>query len=209
MKILPIFGKGDKRILAYPLMKCLLLLGKSVVITDDISFNRLYTEETDKKEAQVTLDKKKNIQEVLEIRITHNIEDEYKDLIKEYEDQNFDNCLILSEKYLPDCSNKFIAITTLYKDFAGIHIDEFLGYNEDKDPDLTIFTTEVLNKKDWKDVRIFEWNEDRLLYPYKVEEHRRLLPINDKEINGFIRDKFAGLFDIPAKEFEKLLKRKV
>lgn len=215
MNILAIIGKGDKRILAYPLLHNLALMGKTAVLTDDAAYSRLYSEGSTEGSLDIDftdrkLKKRGRIHETIEITIAPSLKDVYDSFISECEIEQYDNVLVLSDAYLPNC-DAYVALTSAYKDFFGKHLDEFLTYNDDKDIQGIIFTSAPQNRKEWAEQRVipFTWTEERLLYMYRTEESRKLMPLNDKEIIAFLCDRFASTLGVTPKEFLKMSKRKL
>ena len=203
---LTITGKGDKRIFAYPLMKVLALTGKTCIITDDIAYSRMFRAGTGKYEMDIELKKKKRtgkLYENMEVQIIPDM-DMCNMIAQKKEEEGFDFVLFITDTSLPE-SNKYLVVASLKMDFMGIKVDEFLSLNEDKSIKMAVISSLALPKKQWQaqGITTFMWNENRMLYPYKVEEGRKLIELKDSEIMLFLADTFASTMGLKPVDFLK------
>lgn len=120
--IVSIIGNIDKRVIAYPLMRALAIQGKTAVITDDSSFNRLYLEDSNK--GQIS-----------------NVDILIKDSIKENSDNELDekseeivNKLFISKTFVHPKSDKTIIVRGVDRSMSVLRdIDEDDDIEDDEE----------------------------------------------------------------------------
>lgn len=200
MTILAIVGKADKRVLAYPLMKALSLMGNTCVVTDDVAYRRLYSGTADS-----------GAIDDVEINIRKNLsEDEAEEMKKDKEEEGFDFMLFLTDTFVPDYAEKVVALCSQSRTFLGEEIDGLAENNEDG---RFVFATMALytkSKKFWKiPLTQIIWNADYVEYACETEEKRQLMPLKDKTVNGFLCNAFAQTLNLNPVNMKKILNRKL
>ena len=195
MKIITITGKGDKRLLIYPLMHIVKHLGKVCLIADEPGYKRLYPGYANEG----------GIDEV-DIRISNMAsEDEHSDIdsiIEDIKKEEYDYIIISTTAYIPLSSNKSIVLNTQTSTFLGWQIEEYV----DKNPNVTITSVTMYNRSQKKKKKLdyFKWNSLHFQYFCGVEEDKHLYGIKDKNINDFLKRELLSILDIPSATFDKL-----
>ena len=200
MTILAIVGKADKRVLAYPLIKALSLMGKTCVVTDDVAYRRLYSGTAD---SGIIDDVEINIQKSLS-------EDVAEEMEKDREETEFDYMLFLTDTFVPDHAGKVVALCSQSRTFLGEEID---GLAEENDDGRFVFATMALytkTKRFWKvPLTQIVWKADYVEYACETEERRQLMPLKDKTVDGFLCDAFAQTLNLNPMNMKKILDRKL
>lgn len=200
MTILAIVGKADKRVIAYPLMKTCGLMGKTCVVTDDVTYRRLYsgTENTG-----YINDVEVNIEKDLGKDIAERIE------LKKYED-GFDYLIYLADTFIPPNATKVIALCSQSRTFCGEEIEGILEDDEDGRIALATITLYAKAKNYWKvPITQIVWKPEYVQYVCETEERRILLPLKDKLINGFLCGTYAKTLNLTTGNMKKIMDRKI
>lgn len=204
MKKIAIIGKGDKRMFVYPLINICKDTKKTCLITDDVSYKRLYP----------GYDNMEQIHENIEINVINVMSDNpdekrlamLNEVLKEKEKEDFDLILYVFDGYIPDGCDKVLGILTQTKTFLGWNLDFFHEQNKDVEfAMMTMYRTE--HSKDVK-LHTFPWKTKHMLYMSRVEEFKMLQGVRDKRINEFLATMFCESLDIGKEEFLKLANRK-
>lgn len=196
---LAIAGKADKRILAYPLVKTLALMGKTLVATDDAAYRRLYSGTGDK-----------GMINDVEIRIVKDFSgDSMEGLLEEAEEGGFDYALYLTECHVPQDAVRTVALCSPAHTFLGSSLEELVEYQE---CDYVFASLTVIEKPKgyWKQpVTQILWKPEYLQYVCEVEERRCLMPLKDKTVVPFLCRAFADSLHIDQAKMAKVMKRKL
>lgn len=199
MRVLSIVGKTDKRLLTYPLMHILALAGRTIVITDDVTYRHLYRGFTNHGEihdltimVEPSLDEKK---------IT--------EMIGKLDEDECDFCLVITDIIRCPNADTTLCVCAKSKSFLGVKIDEF----SEKEPNAfkTFISINEINKKEWLKLGVMplQWTAARFSYIYECEERKELLPFSDKDVLVVLETVFLKDLNITAKTFHKLAKRKL
>lgn len=199
MKILALAGKADKRLLAYPLMHILALAGKTLVITDDINYRRVYKGFTNNGQIHD-----------MAVDIYPSI-DQYtvQGILDLYSEDSYDYCLMITDLFRYEQADATLCICSKTKSFLGTAIEEL----NDTHPEecKAIISINPLDKKEWLKLKVtpLSWNSKRFEYVYNCEEQKELLPVTDKEVLSELERVYLKAIGISQKAFEKCAKRKL
>lgn len=196
MVSLAIVGKADKRILAYPLMKTLALMGRTVVLSDDAAYRRLYSGMGDR-----------GVIDDVEIRIVKEFPDGLPgDFVNVAEDGGYDYALYLTEGYIPPDAKRVVALCSPSHTFLGSSLE---GLVEDSDYIFASLTVIEKPKGYWNvPVTQILWKPEFIQYVCETEERRRLAPLKDKAVSLFLCRTFADSLHMDPAKMSKVMKRK-
>lgn len=194
---LAIVGKADKRLLAYPLMKTLALMGRSVVLTDDAAYRRLYP----------GMGNQGMINDV-EVRIVKDFPDGLPDdFLSVAEEGGYDYALYLTEGYIPSDAKKVVALCSPSHTFLGSSLE---GLVEDSDYIFASLTVNEKPKGYWNaPVTQILWKPEFIQYVCETEERRCLAPLKDKAVSLFLCRAFADSLHMEPARMAKVMKRKL
>lgn len=197
---LAIVGKADKRVLAYPLMKTLALMGKTIVATDDAAYRRLYP----------GMENKGMINDV-EIHIVKNFSDDSsEEFLSGMKDDNYDYVLYLTEGYVPPDAKKTIALCSPSHTFLGAYLEGLVECSDYSDCVFASLTVIEKPKGYWKaPVTQILWKPEFIQYICETEERRCLMPLKDKTVVPFLCRVFAESLHIDPAKMLKVMKRKL
>lgn len=200
MTVIAIVGKADKRILAYPLMKTCGLMGKTCVVTDDVTYRRLYsgTEDTG-----VINDVEVKIEKDLTTQLAEEIE-------KQKTEEEVDYIIYLTDTFIPPSAQKVVALCSQSRTFLGEEIEGLLEQDEEGRIVLSTIALYSKSKNYWKvPVTQLIWRPEYIQYVCETEERRVLIPLKDKTINAFLCDAFAKTLNLTAGNMKKIMDRKI
>lgn len=201
MKILSVVGKADKRLLTYPLMHILAFAGRTVVITDDLTYRHLYKGFTGSGEIHDILIR--IIPDLDTKKITRIINE-----IKEANETGYDFCLVITDIHRCENADATLCVCAKSKSFLGTKLEEF----SEKEPNAfkTFISINEINKKEWRKLGVMplRWTPSRFTYIYECEERKTLLPFYDKEVLNVIGTAFLKVIGIAPKTFLRVSKRK-
>ena len=200
MTILAIVGKADKRVAAYPLMKTLSLMGKTCVITDDVTYRRLYSGTEDN-----------GIINDVEIFIRKDLSRALAERMEmEKEANGCDYLLYLTDTFIPDHAEKVVALCSQSRTFCGEDIE---GLREEDEEGRIVFATMALyaKPKNYWGVPLTQilWKPDYVEYVCDTEERRILMPLKDKIMDEFICTIFADILKLTPQNMKKIMNRKL
>lgn len=202
MKKIAIVGKGDKRAFVYPTLNVCKYAAKTCVITDDVSYKRLYAgyENTDTIE-----DIEINIIPVLEEEPSEARIKELQSLVKTKEEEGFDLIFYIFDGYFPPDVEKAIGVITQTKTFLGWDLDTFKTMHKKQ---ISYSYMSMYYKEKSKDVpiHIFDWKMSYFMYFSKVEEFKKLFPFKEKAICEYLAHELCGPLDISETTFLKLVR---
>lgn len=200
MKKIAIVGKGDKRMFAYPLMNVCKEAAKTCVITDDVSYKRLYS----------GYDNTEQISDRMEINIVDVMSDtpeqekikKLETLVSEKEREDFNLILFIFDGYIPEGCDKVLGILTQTKTFLGWSLDFFHDQNKEVVfAMMSMYRTE--HSKEVK-VHVLPWKYRHMLYLSRVEEFKILHGIKDKKLNELLANAFHEDLEMSKESFLKL-----
>lgn len=196
---LAIVGKADKRVLAYPLMKTLALMGKTIVATDDVACRRLYP----------GMENRGMINDV-EVCIVKEFSGESLEaFLSVARDGDYDYALYLTEGYVPPDAKKTVALCSPVHTFLGSSLEGLMEYSE---CDYVFASLTVIEKPKgyWKvPVTQILWRPEYVQYICETEERRCLMPLRDKVVGPFLCRTFAESLHIDQAKMSKVMKRKL
>lgn len=204
MREIAIVGKGDKRLFVYPLLNICKDAKRTCLITDDVSYKRLYS----------GYDNTEQIAENVEINVISVMSDspsdeslaQLKELKEEKQEDDFDLILYVFDGYLPEGCEKAIGVLTQTKTFLGWSLDFF--HEQNKEVEFAMMTMYRSDKTNAVKLHTFPWKMKHMLYLSRVEEFKMLQGINDKGINEFLANTFCESLDLSKEEFLKLANKK-
>lgn len=200
MTIISFVGKADKRILAYPMMKTCGLMGNTCVVTDDVTYRRLYpgTENTG-----CINDVEINIEKGLDACIA-------KQLEQEKAENGCDYLIYLTDTFIPQTAARVVALCSRSRTFCGEEIEGVLERDEDDRIAPATLTLSAKPKSYWKiPVTQIVWKPEYMHYVCETEERRMLTPFKDRLINGFLCSVFAESLNLSQKDMRKIMDRKI
>lgn len=187
MAIISIFGKVDKRILAFPLIRALSMTGQTIVITDDGNFRNLYhdngpTGMIDGVKIMVVNDPHTDMSKIIR---------EYQNVIYILTDRiEIDaNCTLLCHGDDKSLKSKASRLTISKKEDSAI--DVFLRMNP-----LKMKVNQIILKPEY------------YRYLVETEEKKELLILKDKKICRFLASICSEPAEMKATQFYLLLHRK-
>ena len=184
----------------YPLMNVCKEAAKVCVITDDVSYKRLYS----------GYDNTEQLADRMEINIIDVMSDNPEPeklknldrLITAKEQEDFNMVLFIFDGYIPDGCSKVLGILTQTKTFLGWELDFF----HDQNKEVVFAMMSMYHTERAKDVKIqiFPWKYKYFLYMNRVEEYKALQGLKDKMLNEFLADVFHEELEISKDVFLKL-----
>lgn len=198
MKILSVVGKADKRLLTYPLMHVLAFTGRTIVITDDVTYRHLYRGFTNNGELHD-----------ISIRVIPDLDTQkITQITNDLNEADYDFCLVITDIHRCENADSTLCVCAKSKSFLGTNIEEF----SEKEPKAfkTFISIGETNKKEWKKLGVMplHWTSTRFSYIYECEESKTLLPFQDKEVLNVIGTAFLKEINISVKTFLQVSKRK-
>ena len=199
MKILSVVGKADKRLITYPLMHVLAFAGRTIVITDDVTYRHLYRGFTNNGAVQDVF-----------IRVIPELDTKkISQITSDLGDADYDFCLVITDIHRCENAESTLCVCAKSKSFLGTKIEEF----SEKEPKSfkTFISIGEINKKEWKKLGVMplHWTASRFSYIYECEEHKMLLPFQDREVLNVIGTAFLKEINISANTFLQVSKRKL
>ena len=186
MKKINLIGPVDKRLVAYPLLKAMIMLGKTLVITDDANFRRF----SDKYELNFNYAQSDFI-------ILHNISDFKEDML----DQPitvYDFILYITTNELVE-SDLVVYCHGLNKSIVTEEVKEKLEDIEHKE---IYITTTPIKQKGIIQITVGK----NMSYVWGCEEYRLFMPCSDTSITKVVAHVFTDILD--NKELIKVMGRK-
>lgn len=200
--IISIIGNIDKRAVAYPLMRALAIQGKTAVITDDSSFNRLYLEDSNK--GQIS-----NV----DILITNEIN---KDNDKELDNKSEEivNKLFISKYFVHPNSDKTVIVRGVDRSMSVLKdIDEDDDIEDDEndtsieDDVQKVFEIIVSTEQPQDKIKGLQLlSGDDLKYLWDTEEHKELIKVS-KNLIKIVSPIVESMLGISKNEATKLINR--
>ena len=202
MKILSVVGKADKRLITYPLMHVLAFTGKTIVITDDVTYRHLYKGFANSGEIHdISIRIIPDLDSGKIAKITHEL--------SEAAETEYDFCLFITDIHRCENADATLCVCAKSKSFLGTKIEEF----SEKEPKAfkTFISIGSINKKEWKTLGVMPilWTPARVTYIYECEERKTLIPFHDKEILNVIGTAFLKELNITPKTLLQVSKRKL
>lgn len=199
MKILSVVGKADKRLITYPLMHVLALAGRTLVITEDVTYRRLYRGFTNEGEVHD-----------ISIRIVPDLDiEKITQITASLTDSDYDFCLVITDVCRCENADATLCVCAKSKSFLGTSLEVF----SEQEPQTikTLVSIGEVNKKEWQNLGVIplQWKPSRLTYIYECEESKTLLPFSDKEVLSVIGTAFLKELNLSQKIFLEVSKRKL
>ena len=202
MKKIAIIGKGDKRAFVYPTLNVCKLAAKTCVITDDVTYKRLYSgyDNTDYIEGIEI-----NIIPLMPEEPSEERLNDLNHIIEEKEEEGYNLIFYIFDGYYPKDADKIIAVVTQTKTFLGWELDSFKAMHKGK---VSYAYMSMYYKEASKDVtiHIFDWKISYFMYFARVEEFKTLRPFKEKDICKYLAHEFCEPLDISESTFLKLVK---
>lgn len=202
MKILSVVGKTDKRLLTYPLMHILALAGRTVVITDDVAYRRLYKGFTDNGEVHD-----------LSIKVIPDLDtkkiEQITSGLRETSENEYDFCLVITDIHRCKNADATLCVCANSKSFLGTRFEEFT--EQEPNAFKAFISIGDIKKKEWEKLGVtpLQWTSSRFSYIYECEERKTLIPFQDKEVLNVIGTAFLKEINLTVKAFLKVSKRKL
>ena len=212
MKIFSIVGKADKRPFTYPFIRALAFAGKTLVLTDDVAYRRLYK----------GYESEGEINDVIIDIIPDLNTEKIKDIIdkeKLREAAVYDYILVITDIIRCPEADATLCVCAKNKSFLGVKLDEF----SEKEPEVkkTYLSVVGVEKKEWEalGVQPVLWTVPLYEYLCECEERQSLIPFTkkalfsdgvtliNKPVVKVLEDAFLKEMEIRKDTFEKLLKR--
>ena len=199
MKILSIIGNVDKRIIALPIARALQLLGKTAIVTDNTEFLRLIESGS----------KIGNCHGII-ISWKETLDGSEYDSFVEFSKERPKYVIYVSNTYIKEDADKIVVVHGDDKSFLGdalnVKVNKLkASLPEDlksKGVDIALPANTVKDKKDTKRIQI---GANELLWLWKVEEYKEIIPFSSKSMGyilGYIGSSFG---DISTTKFSELL----
>lgn len=170
MKKILLTGKADKRIIAYPMMYLANNAGKTLLVTDDPNYRRLY-------EGYDTEGDLDNIH--IEIHPLFKDDADFSAIIRQAEENSYDVVLFILDAHREDkIFDRTIIFAHQYMTFLGADIDEVI---EDT-PNVTVIAAGLGKMPTPQKIKQFNWTVEDFTYMTMVEEQRKLFPPKDKKL---------------------------
>lgn len=180
MKKILLTGKADKRIIAYPLMYYANNSGKTLVVTDDPNYRRLF-------EGYGTEGDIDNIH--IEIHPLFAEDYDVTPDIKRAEDESYDTIIFIMDAHREDkIFDRTIIFAHQCATFLGADIEEVI---EDT-PNVTVISAGIGKMPAPEKTKPFVWNVNDFAYITIVEETRTLAAPKDKRILDLIKKDVIG-----------------
>jgi hypothetical protein len=202
VKKIAIIGKGDKRLFVYPLLHACKKAVHTCVITDDISYKRLYNgyENTEQVHGRLEINvipPSTSQPDETQLAFLRGLSDAKKQ-------EGFDLIIYVIEGYIPEGCDKVLGIITQTHSFLGWELD----YVQESYPGITfaMMTMYYTPKMQATKVHAFPWKNRHFLYLSRVEEFKMLHGIKDAKLNDFLAEQFHKELDLEKTEMLKCLK---
>lgn len=189
-KILGLVGATDKRVIAYPLIKVLMHLGRTLIVADDGVFRRFDTD------YQTRFDYGNS-----EFIITPKIDDDLIEEVKQRSSQ-FEYVLFITTNEIPDPIDKVIYVRGINKGFATEDVLEKIEESEFSEVLLTF--SKVQNKKALKITPSIK----QYKYIISCEDAKEFLPSSDTAFVSMLITFFEKELDLPKNTLRKILAQK-
>lgn len=192
MKKICLIGPVDKRIIAYPLIKCLIHLGRTLIVTDDGVYRRF----DDEYSTNFTYSQS----EFLIVPMVN------EDLENEINEKNvgFDYVLYITTNELPE-SDVIIYCHGVEKSFCSKPVLDVLEDKECGEVYITFSRVEI--PKGSNTIRI-EPIRDLMAYVFECEEKKEFLPTKSSMLLSLLVKFFEKELDVPKSTLKGLLLRK-
>ena len=200
MKILSIVGNVDKRIIALPIARACQLLGKTAIVTDNNEFTRL-------------IENGNNIGNCHGVIISYKEkltgDDEYVDFI-EFSKERPKFVIYVSNTYINYKADKIVVVHGDDRSFLGDALnkrvneikDSLLEDQKAKVVDISITSNTV---KDKKDTKRFHIGSNELIWLWKVDEYKEIIPFSSKEFGTILGYIGSAIGEVSVNKFTDLL----
>lgn len=180
MKKILLTGKADKRIIAYPMMYLANNAGKTLLVTDDPNYRRLY-------EGYDTEGDLDNIH--IQIHPLFAEDADLTDIIKRAEADSYDTVIFILDAHREDkMFDRTIIFAHQYMTFLGADMDEVM---EDT-PNVTVIASSLGKMPTPQKIKQFNWTIEDFAYMAMVEEQRTLMPPKNKKIVELMKKDMIG-----------------
>ncbi len=193
MKKILVTGKADKRLVTYPLSFFANYAGKTLIVTDDVNYKRLYGGYEDEGE----LDN-------VTIRIIDQIKtnEDLSMITNEAEGFGYDILIYILDAHTLDADFTYTFIVgQQIQTFLGVDIEEIL----DDTPNTMAISVTLGKRPSAPNVNTYIWTMDDFFYFSMVEEMRMLLPPKNKKLNQLLRGHICLALDINSSAYDGII----
>lgn len=185
-----LLGGVDKRYIAYPLIRVLLHMGQTLVVTDDPAYRRFsddYSFHFGYQNAEIMVVPK------------------YEEGVVEkhgVNPKNFTNVLYISTLEIPDEADKVILCKGVAKGFATPDVEKQF----ENDDSTVVYVT--VNKTTSSQALKIEPTKSLVSYVYNCEDHKEFLPTSDQSHISLLTALFEKELGLSKQELKGILQRK-
>lgn len=190
MAIITLTGNVDKRVIAYPLLKAMSIVGPTGVISDDTSLKRLYRDKGWKGRV-----------DCIDIALTLDFEQDYEVLFDDFGNVHT-NYLFITDNFIPPRSNFVLMCRGITE---SSFLQEIQDEVEEKKGEVLILTSNDKHKKMTNNM--FAYNGSHLQFFSQMEEQKVLSVPKDNLLRQFIAKTFASPLGMRPEELFKVLDR--
>lgn len=190
MKRICLIGPVDKRIISYPLLKCLMLLGKTLVVTDDGVYRRFH----ERYESDFDFGHSRFI-------VTPKIDQCVLEKVRELENQ-YDYILYITTNELPEACDRVVYVRGLEKSICSQdtldalenieHAEVLITFDKNANTEAVKITPTMSS----------------LAYVMACEENKEFVDIKDARYASIMFKLFEKELDISEKAIRSIMKRK-
>lgn len=203
MTILQITGKADKRMITYPFMKICALAGKTTIITDDITYRRLYEGHEDV-----------GYIDNVEINIVRDLSgSDAVTSAKMYEMQKekeeFDYLVYITDYFISEGAEAVIGMCEQNKTFEGWTLEELYEHTSKITPCLLSMGKNEQSRWEKMNLEQISWEIKYFDYILETERKRKLMPLKDKSIIHLLSKAFCNSLKLTPNNFQKIAGRKI
>lgn len=194
-----LYGRADKRLLSYPLIRACCFHGRTLVVTDDGNMKNLYREDGDIGTCGYA-----DICVNTDLMIPDSIR------IKDYEYVVYVSADKRAIKH--DCLMRFINNSTEFLSKDPYFEEKPLKENEYRflvklERGAWLFSDDSANKKDARIGTVVKWTPERHQYVCACEEAGELLPLKDKALAEIVAKIFSPMVGQKKEQVVKMLGR--
>lgn len=191
MKKICLIGPVDKRAISYPLIKTLIFLGKTLIVTDDGIYRRFDEEYNNRFSFENS-----------EFIVTHNIKDEEVKREIEQISSSFDYVLYITTNELPEDCDKIVNCKGVDKGFVSRSVEKEI----EKSEHIEVYVT--FSKLSDSSLLKIEPNKSTLSYLAECEDKKEFLSTKDASFATMLSKFFETELDLQKSTIKGLLLRK-
>lgn len=190
MKTICLIGPVDKRAISYPLIKTLMHLGKTLVVTDDGVYRRFDTEYASRFSFE-------NSDFIVTPVIDRTVQEEVNQIADLYE-----TVLYITTNELPPNCDKVVYCRGVDRAILNLGVLDALEEKEF----IEVYVT--FSKLSDNTLLKIEPNKNTLAYIYECEDKKEFLPTKESAYSDMLSKFFESELDIPKNTIKGLLQRK-